>query len=221
MCMKILVFDTDTVSHEDLCALFNNHAVTYAVERFFDEFLQKLTSEAPWDRVLVNFQPEYFWNHSFNDLRAFVSKLKELHPKPFVLVGATGDAYQKEQLEHLGIPVVYKRYSDVVLRESLEMKPRTNLTIEYIERIVCELLGVPTEMLHGKTRKREAVQARQITMFLAKQLTKNTLKTIGEYFGGRDHTTVIHSCQTVKDLMDTDATYREQVHHMTETLSAA
>ena len=62
-----------------------------------------------------------------------------------------------------------------------------------------------------KTRKREIVQARQITMYLAKAFTKNSLKTIGEHFGGRDHTTVIHSCQTVKDLMDTDTVFRENV----------
>ena len=67
-----------------------------------------------------------------------------------------------------------------------------------------------------KTRKREIVQARQITMYLAKAFTKNSLKTIGEHFGGRDHTTVIHSCQTVKDLMDTDSIFRENVMELTQ-----
>ena len=68
---------------------------------------------------------------------------------------------------------------------------------------------------------REIVQARQITMFLAKAFTKNSLKTIGEHFGGRDHTTVIHSCQTVKDLMDTDGSFRESVLELQQKVQLA
>ena len=65
------------------------------------------------------------------------------------------------------------------------------------------------------------VQARQITMFLAKAFTKNSLKTIGEHFGGRDHTTVIHSCQTVKDLMDTDSLFKESVMELQQKVHLA
>ena len=78
------------------------------------------------------------------------------------------------------------------------------ITIDTIQKMVCEYYEVHYDKLFQKTSKREIVQARQITMYLAKAFTKNSLKTIGEHFGGRDHTTVIHSCQTVKDLMDTD-----------------
>ena len=85
------------------------------------------------------------------------------------------------------------------------------ITIQSIQKLVCEFFDVPFDKLLQKTRKREIVQARQITMYLSKAFTKNSLKTIGEHFGGRDHTTVIHSCQTVKDLMDTDMTFKENV----------
>ena len=78
-----------------------------------------------------------------------------------------------------------------------------------IQKMVCEYYEITYDKLQAKTRKREIVQARQISMFLAKQFTKNSLKTIGDHFGGRDHTTVIHSCQTVKDLMDTDTMIRD------------
>ncbi|MHA4801734.1 helix-turn-helix domain-containing protein, partial [Enterococcus faecium] len=54
-----------------------------------------------------------------------------------------------------------------------------------------------------------------------KAFTKNSLKTIGEHFGGRDHTTVIHSCQTVKDLMDTDSIFRENVMELTQKVQLA
>jgi chromosomal replication initiator protein len=95
------------------------------------------------------------------------------------------------------------------------------ITIESIQKMVCEYFDVPYDKLLQKTRKREIVQARQITMYLAKSFTKNSLKTIGEHFGGRDHTTVIHSCQTVKDLMDTDNTFRDSVIELQQKVQLA
>lgn len=97
-----------------------------------------------------------------------------------------------------------------VLRNFVKTSSK-EITIEVIQKMVCDYFDISYDKLLQKTRKREIVQARQITMFLAKAFTKNSLKTIGEHFGGRDHTTVIHSCQTVKDLMDTDHSFRENV----------
>lgn len=107
-----------------------------------------------------------------------------------------------------------------VLRNFIKTNAK-EITIELIQRMVCEYFDIAYERLLQKTRKREIVQARQITMYLAKTFTKNSLKTIGEHFGGRDHTTVIHSCDTVKDLMDTDRAYRENVMELTEKLRFA
>jgi len=107
-----------------------------------------------------------------------------------------------------------------VLRNFVKTSSK-EITIDAIQKMVCEYFDVPYEKLLHKTRKREIVQARQITMFLAKAFTKNSLKTIGEHFGGRDHTTVIHSCQTVKDLMDTDTIFRENVMELTQKVQLA
>ncbi len=85
------------------------------------------------------------------------------------------------------------------------------VSIDYIQKAVCEYFNVPTDKLKEKTRKRAVVQARQLSMYLAKNFTKNSLKVIGRHFGGRDHSTVIHSCQAVKDLMDTDKDFKESV----------
>ena len=107
-----------------------------------------------------------------------------------------------------------------VLRNFVKTSSK-EITIDAIQKMVCEYYGVNYDKLLHKTRKREIVQARQITMFLAKSFTKNSLKTIGEHFGGRDHTTVIHSCQTVKDLMDTDSVFRENVMEVTQKVQLA
>ncbi|MGB1248194.1 MAG: chromosomal replication initiator protein DnaA [Chitinophagales bacterium] len=85
------------------------------------------------------------------------------------------------------------------------------VSIDYIQKTVCEYFDVPLEKLKEKTRKRQIVQARQLSMYLAKNFTKNSLKVIGKHFGGRDHSTVIHSCQAIQNLLDTDTDFKDNV----------
>ncbi|NCX96696.1 MAG: chromosomal replication initiator protein DnaA [Chitinophagia bacterium] len=95
------------------------------------------------------------------------------------------------------------------------------VTIANIQKLVCDFYNVPYDKLLTKTRKREIVLARQITMYLAKKYTKNSLKSIGEHFGGFDHTTVIHSCQTVENLMDSDNIYKDNVNELLQKVQMA
>ena len=88
------------------------------------------------------------------------------------------------------------------------------LSIESIQKIVCDYFSIPVEKLKEKTRKREIVQARQISMHFAKKFTKHSLKSIGLHFGGRDHSTVIHALSTVEDLMATDRTFKNDVENI-------
>lgn len=88
------------------------------------------------------------------------------------------------------------------------------VSIDYIQDAVCNYFNVDVEKLKEKTRKRAIVQARQLSMYLAKSLTKNSLKVIGKHFGGRDHSTVIHSCQAVQNLIDTDPDFKESVEEI-------
>jgi chromosomal replication initiator protein len=85
------------------------------------------------------------------------------------------------------------------------------ITVEYIQKLVAEHFKVPVEKLQGETRKRSIVIARQLSMYLAKNMTDKSLKAIGENFGGRDHSTVIYSCKTVQDLMETDSFFKDTV----------
>lgn len=88
------------------------------------------------------------------------------------------------------------------------------ITVEYIQGLVADHFELPVEILQGKTRKRQVVIARQLSMYLAKKLTDQSLKAIGENFGGRDHSTVIYSCRTVQDLMETDAIMKDTVSEL-------
>ena len=85
------------------------------------------------------------------------------------------------------------------------------ITVEFIKNLVADHFKVPADKLHGQTRKRQIVIARQLSMYLAKLFTNQSLKTIGENFGGRDHSTVIYSCKTVQDMMDTDLIFKDTV----------
>lgn len=85
------------------------------------------------------------------------------------------------------------------------------ITVASIQKLVADHFKISVEKIQGKTRKREIVIARQLSMFLAKNMTDTSLKTIGQNFGGRDHSTVIYSCNTVSELMDTDSSFRDTV----------
>lgn len=88
------------------------------------------------------------------------------------------------------------------------------ISVENIKQLVAEYFELPIEKLQGKTRKRQVVIARQLSMYLAKNFTTSSLKTIGSNFGGKDHSTVIYSIKAVQDLMDTDSLFKDTVSQL-------
>ncbi len=91
-------------------------------------------------------------------------------------------------------------------------------TVEKIRDVVCEYFSLSVDAISTKSRKREVVQARQIAMYLSKQLTKSSLANIGNTIGQRDHATVLHACKIVTDLMDCDKNFRLSVKEIEEKL---
>jgi chromosomal replication initiator protein len=85
------------------------------------------------------------------------------------------------------------------------------VTPDVIQRTVAEYYNLEVENLASATRRRHVVLARQISMFLVKQYTEESLKSIGRMFGGRDHSTVLYSIKTVKDLMETNDEIRKSL----------
>jgi len=88
----------------------------------------------------------------------------------------------------------------MVLRDIVVCK-RLDVSIEEIQRVVCRYFDIPDDLLRGKSRKKELAFARQIAMYLSREITHYSLKSIGLHFGGRDHTTVIHAIRTIGNLM--------------------
>ncbi len=87
-----------------------------------------------------------------------------------------------------------------VLKDIFINKKR-DILIEEIQREICLYFSIPDDLLRGKSRKKEIAYARQIAMYLSKEMTRYSLKSIGLHFGGRDHTTVIHAIRTINDLL--------------------
>lgn len=85
------------------------------------------------------------------------------------------------------------------------------VSVENIKQLVAKYFELPVEKLQSKTRLRSVVIARQLSMYLAKTYTNNSLKMIGDSFGGRDHSTVLYSLKAVQDLMDTDMLFKDTV----------
>ncbi len=88
---------------------------------------------------------------------------------------------------------------------------QVNVSVELITKLVCEFFEVEENKLREKNRRKEVVLARQIAMYLSKQMTKLSLKTIGLHFGGRDHSTVIHSQTSIEQLILKDPKIKEAV----------
>ena len=93
------------------------------------------------------------------------------------------------------------------------------VSIEYIQKVVCDYFDLPIELMKSKTRKREVVQARQIAMYFSKKMTKSSLANIGMHCGGKDHATVLHACKTVNNLIDTDKRFRGYVSDLEKKIS--
>ena len=93
------------------------------------------------------------------------------------------------------------------------------VSIEYIQKVVCDYFDLPIELMKSKTRKREVVQARQIAMYFSKKMTKSSLANIGMHCGGKDHATVLHACRTVNNLAETDKHFRTYLVDLEKKLS--
>ncbi|RLA17822.1 MAG: chromosomal replication initiator protein DnaA [Gammaproteobacteria bacterium] len=104
------------------------------------------------------------------------------------------------------------------LRDLISLQDRLT-TIENIQKSVAEYFKIKISDLHSKKRTRSITRPRQIAMALSKELTNHSLPEIGKAFGDRDHTTVLHACKKVKELIESDLNFAEDYTNLLRTLS--
>jgi len=92
------------------------------------------------------------------------------------------------------------------------------LTLELIQKTVADYYKLKVAEMYSKKRTRAIARPRQIAMWLSRDLTHHSLPEIGEAFGGRDHTTVLHACRTINELRTKDAILGNELHVLIQTL---
>ena len=105
------------------------------------------------------------------------------------------------------------------LRDLLVFQER-RVTVQNIQKTVAEYFKMRVSDLHSKRRNRQITRPRQIAMALSKELTSMSLPEIGDAFGGRDHTTVLHAQRKIKELIGSDARVREDYQNLQRILGA-
>ncbi len=108
-----------------------------------------------------------------------------------------------------------------VAREALkDVIGATNrqITLEVIQKTVADFYKIKSADMYSKKRSRAIARPRQVAMWLARELTPHSFPEIGEAFGGRDHTTVLHACRTVADLRTKDTQFNKELHVLEQTI---
>ncbi|HTZ11130.1 MAG TPA: chromosomal replication initiator protein DnaA [Candidatus Margulisiibacteriota bacterium] len=104
-----------------------------------------------------------------------------------------------------------------VLKDLLK-EPKKLITVDFIQRCVAEEFGLTLQDLKNKRRNKTILLPRQIAMYLSRKLTDLSLPEIGEFFGGKDHTTVLHSYNKVKEDVHKDRVLQEKVERLTQVI---
>lgn len=95
---------------------------------------------------------------------------------------------------------------------------KKEVTISLIQQKTSEYFNIETHMMKAKKKTSNIALARQVAMYLSRSLTDNSLKLIGEEFGGRDHSTVIHACELISKKMSQDITLRDKIDRISASL---
>ena len=117
-----------------------------------------------------------------------------------------------------GKPITIE-FVNEALRDLLALQDKL-VTIENIQKTVAEYYKVKVADLLSKRRSRSIARPRQMAMALSKELTNHSLPEIGDHFGGRDHTTVIHACRKVKELVGCENDFSEDHKNLMRILSS-
>lgn len=119
--------------------------------------------------------------------------------------------------------VIYNKEVDLplakrVIGQAIKKIEKKKITVDTIAEVVCNHFNIKTELIHTLSRKREIVQARQVTMYLSKLYTEMSLAQIGTVIGKKNHATVLHACKIVKDQIEVDKTFRGQIAEIEKNL---
>ena len=192
-------------------------------------FEERLLSRFKWGLAVELTHPDYATRYAM--LKARSEREGVIVEEELLEYLATNIRTNFRELEGALISViahsaVYKNESQLALAERLVDKivceTSNEITIDRICQTVCEYFNIGRDIITSASRKRQIVQARQIAMYLCRNMIYNcSLSTIGAELGGKDHATVMHACNTVNDLMAFDKTFKKYVSDIQQMLAPA
>ena len=231
MKMDVLIMDDiqDLMGHSTQNAFFNifNHLHQSGKQLIFtsdrppvelENFEERLLSRLKWGLSVELQAPDFATRHEMLKARAFREGVRLSDEVLHFL--ATRIKSNFRELEGALISLIANatlahKEITVELAEKITQKivgdQQNDITIDKVQKVVCDYFNITRDDLLSKTRKRQIVQARQIAMYMSRTLINCSLSTIGAEIGGKDHATVLHACTTVNDLMTTDKTFKQYV----------
>ncbi|MEX0679941.1 MAG: chromosomal replication initiator protein DnaA [Balneolales bacterium] len=155
----------------------------------------------------IDFYPEIFEFIAHN----FKSSVRDLQGAIIKLLATAS----LQKIDNIELSMAKRILKDLI------KETKKQISIESIQRLVCDYFGIDPNKVREKTRKQEIVEARQIAMYLSKTMTKSSLKTIGLHFGGRDHSTVIHAISSVEDRLETNTKFQQIIRDIQQRIELA
>lgn len=238
MKMDVLIVDDiqDLVGQSTQNAFFNifNHLHQSGKQLIFtsdrppvelENFEERLLSRLKWGLSVELTKPDFQTRLTMLKSRAFREGIKlnedvlhflasRIKSNFRELEGALISLIANATLAHRDITVELAEQ----ITEKIVGEQQTDVTIDKVQKVVCDYFNITRDDLHSKTRKRQIVQARQIAMYVSRNLLNCSLATIGAEIGGKDHATVLHACTTVSDLISTDKSFKQYVSDIEKIL---
>lgn len=121
-------------------------------------------------------------------------------------------AYSRFTGEQINLDVTKEALKDILAASN------KLITVEFIQKTVADFYKIKVADMHSKKRTRDIARPRQIAMAIAKDLTQLSLPAIGDAFGGRDHTTVLHACRTIATMRQSDSTMNHDYNVLTQVI---
>lgn len=243
MRMDVLIMDDiqDLMGQSTQNALFNifNHLHQSGKQLIFtsdrppvqlESFEERLLSRLKWGLSVELQRPDFNTRLEMLKARAFREGVRDQLPDEVLIYLANTIKTNFRELEGALISLIanatltHKEITVDLARsitEKIVGEQQNEVTIDKVQKVVCEYFNLTRDMLVAKTRKRQIVQARQIAMYMSRNLINCSLSTIGAEIGGKDHATVLHACSTVADLMSTDKTFKQYVSDIKKMLVTA
>ncbi|MCC7160829.1 hypothetical protein IT399_03895 [Candidatus Nomurabacteria bacterium] len=208
---KILIFDPEIFDEQSVLEKMkyrtNDPLATLHKVEDLESFSREIIYGSPWKIIIVNFQTPEFWDTKPSDIEKFIKSIREFQNQFFEIIAVTGYKNQISILSKLGCILHQKQYNGIHSDTAGPGNPRV-ITIEDIVSIASDHFKVSKEEIIGRSKKVKIIKARNMAMYLVRLFTKHSLKEVGVFFSGRDHSTVKKQIVTTKNEMSSDELYR-------------